>query len=47
MYISKNEDVLPKLIAAPFCSFVEPKYPKYTHWIASLAFAAGRDISNP
>ena len=47
IYISRKVDVLPKLIAAPFWSLTAPKYPKYNHWIASLAFDAGFEISNP
>ena len=31
IYISKNVEFLPILIAAPFCSFVAPRYPKYNH----------------
>ena len=30
-YISKKVVVLPKLIAAPFWSFIAPRYPKYNH----------------
>ena len=46
-YMSKNVETLPKLIAAPFWSFIAPKYAKYVHWNASWAFFAGLDISNP
>ena len=29
--ISRNVEVLPILIAAPFCSFTAERYPKYSH----------------
>ena len=47
IYISRNVDVLPKLIAAPLFSFIAAKYPKYNHCIASFALVAGLDISKP
>ena len=45
--MSKKVDVLPILIAAPFWSFIAPRYPKYNHCTASLAVCAGTEISNP
>ena len=45
--MSKNVDVLPILIAAPFWSLIAPKYPKYNHCTASFAVCAGCEISKP
>ena len=47
MKISKKVEVLPRDIAAPLFSLTAAKYPKYKNWTASLAFAAGLDISKP
>ena len=37
----------PTDIAAPFCVLIAARYPKYSHWNASLAFFAGFEMSKP
>ena len=34
-------------MAAPFCSLMAARYPKYSHCTASLAFLAGPEMSKP
>ena len=45
--MSKKVDTRPMDMAAPFCSLMAARYPKYSHWNASLVSLAGAEMSKP